>query len=110
MAALFKCNVCNETCENEMALKNHRRRAHNKQELLDARNKIKTHKCDHCNRGYHSKDALRVHQYRCSSRSKIKINEVQEEEIISQTSSEKESPKNKKLTAEFIKESAQRTK
>ena len=50
----YKCDVCLESFGKKHDLENHRWRKHTKEERFEAKKKITTHKCSHCQRGHHT--------------------------------------------------------
>ena len=86
LGLMFKCDACGEKFFKKQALKDHRRRKHTKEELVDAKRKIETHKCDHCQRGHLTYDARRMCQKRCLLKLAIEVKEELSEEQDDQNS------------------------
>ena len=61
-ASFIKCDVCDMKFLTPGSLSQHRWRNHSVEEKSYAKTKIETNKCDICNRGHPSKDALRWHR------------------------------------------------
>ena len=77
----YHCDVCPMSFQKKIQLVNHRRRAHTPNERDKAKTKISTHKCELCERGHNTSEALRKHKYRCKA-IKVAIKVKEEYKVV----------------------------
>jgi len=94
MAGVYQCDTCYERFDKDYKLKDHRRNHHTKSELFYVKTLIETFKCEGCNKGHHTAEALRKHIPRCGQY--FVINSKIQEDPPEFTDQEEESPERPK--------------